>query len=225
LGSTKKHRCRICETFRELSAAGFAATLPRRLETQPLVYTPTTTGYRYAAAFGLPVAKRIRPVDERDKANNTLFLQHTVAISDVLIAAKLLAKTHPAIELSHLYTERSLKRKIAVPLADNRSCYIEPDASVEFLLTETWHEPPQTWQDFFHIEVYRHLPMESRFKVDTGTHEALFKTEALSIAVFCETVQQAGLLKRWTEDALDVFLAPVWERAFGTTKTPLLVLE
>jgi hypothetical protein len=113
----------------------------------------------------------------------------------VLIAAKLLAKTHPAIALSHLYTERSLKRKIAVPLADNRSCYIEPDASVEFLLTETWHEPPQTWQDFFHIEVYRHLPMESHFKqkvrgyvvsVDTGIHEALFKTERCPLRSFAK---------------------------------------
>jgi hypothetical protein len=94
------------------------------------------------------------------------------------------------------HTERSLKRKISVPLADNRRCYIEPDASLEFLLTETWHTPPQTWQDFFHIEVYRHVPMEVRFKqkvkgyvvsVDTGIHEALFKTAALSIAVICET--------------------------------------
>jgi hypothetical protein len=101
--------------------------------------------------------------------------------------------------------------------------------------------------------------MESRFKqkitgyvtsVDTGTHEALFKTEALSIAVICETRQQALLLKRWTEDALtemgrvaegerfffryidlssaspsDLYLSPVWESAFGKTKTPLIVLE
>jgi hypothetical protein len=177
----------------------------------------------------------------------------------VLIAAKLLARTHPAIELTALYTERPLKRKIAVSFADNRRCYIEPDASCEFLLTETWHTPPQTWQDFFHIEVYRHVPMESRFKqkisgyvvsVDTGIHEALFKTEALSVAVICETFQQAVLLKRWTEEALtamgrvaegerfffrsidlssvspnELYLSPVWEQAFSTDKTPLLMLE
>jgi hypothetical protein len=28
-----------------------------------------------------------------------------------------------------------------------------------------------------------------------------------------------------TASPTDVFLSPVWERAFGTTKTPLLVLE
>jgi hypothetical protein len=86
--------------------------------------------------------------------------------------------------------------------------------------------------------------------VDTGTHEALFKTEALSVAVICETTQQAMLLKRWTEEALtemgrvaegerfffrsidlssispsDLYLSPDWQQAFGTDKTPLLLLE
>jgi protein involved in plasmid replication-relaxation len=258
-GYKETSRAFVHSTLQELVKRSLALPLPRQNVTQPIVYTPTTTGYRYAAALGMPQAKRIRPVDERDKAKNTLFVQHTLAISEVLIAAKLLARTHPAIELSSLYTERSLKRKIAVPLPDTQTQYIEPDAACEFLLTETWHTPPQTWQDFFHIEVYRHVPMESRFKqkvkgyvvsVDSGTHEALFKTEALSIAVICETKQQALLLKRWTEDALsemgrlaegerfffrsidlssispsDLYLSPDWQQAFGTTKTPLLVLE
>ena len=111
----------------------------------------------------------------------------------------------------------------------------------------------------FHIEAYRHRPLEGRFKqkingyvvsLDTGIHDALFKTQALSIAVMCETAQQATLLKRWTEETLtaldrpeegemfffrtlhtataspeEMYLAPVWEQAFGMTKTPLLVLE
>jgi hypothetical protein len=232
--------------------------MPRQLKTQPLVYTPTSRGYTYASALGVPVARRVRPVDERDKAKNLLFLTHTVAVTDVLIAAKRLSHTHPALTLSRLYTERSLKRKISVPRSDNQRLYIEPDASCEFLITESWHTPPQTWQDFFHIEVYRHLPLEGRFKqkiwgyvtaLDTGIHNALFKTQALSIAVFCATEQQAALLKRWTEETLtaldrpeegemfffrtiaptaspeDMFLAPVWVQAFGTAKTPLLVLE
>jgi hypothetical protein len=233
---------------------GLAYALPRQHVTQPLVYTPTTTGYTHASALSVPYPRRVRPAAERDKAKNTLFLQHTVAISDVL-----LAKTHPAIELSRLYTERSLKRKIAVALPDNRLHYIEPDAACEFLLTETWHETPQTWQDFVFIEVYRHMPMESRFKqkitgyvtsIDTGMHEALFKTQALSIALFCATDYQTRTLRKWTEEALtdmrrpeegerfffrsiavsqaspeELFLAPLWQQAFGTATTPLLVLE
>jgi hypothetical protein len=137
--------------------------------------------------------------------------------------------------------------------------FIEPDASLDFFITETWHTKPQTWQDFFHIEVYRNLPpVEWRFKQKVqayvtyatgGQHEALFQTPALSIAVFAATAQMAATLKHWTEEALlqiaqpeqgalfffrscdtttaspeDMYLAPVWEQAFGTATTPLLVL-
>jgi hypothetical protein len=195
-------------------------------------------------------------------------MKHTIAVTDVLIAATLLAQTHPGIAITHLYTERELRRKIHVELPDRtpegtarfRTVCIEPDASLQFLITETWHSEPQTWEDFFHIEVYRNLPpAEWRFKqkiagyvaaVDTGWHEAFFHTSALSIAVIAQTPQMAATLKRWTEEVLaemqrqpdgewfffcsldpatvspeEMFLSPVWEQAFGSAKTPLLVLE
>jgi hypothetical protein len=84
----------------------------------------------------------------------------------------------------------------------------------------------------------------------TRQHKALFQTPALSIAVIAATDIQNAALKRWTEEALqemerpeegewfffcslnpataspeDLFLTPIWEQAFSTTKTPLLVLE
>jgi hypothetical protein len=84
----------------------------------------------------------------------------------------------------------------------------------------------------------------------TGQHEALFQTPALSIAVIAQSDRQKATLKRWTEEALqemerpeegewfffcsrdpatatpeELFLSPVWEQAFSTTKTPLLLLE
>jgi hypothetical protein len=157
-----------------------------------------------------------------------------------------------------MYTERELRRRIYVTLAEKPVC-IEPDASLLFRITETWHDPPETWEAFFHIEVYRNLPpVEWRFKqkvqgyvttVDSGRHEVLFHTPALSIAVLAQSESMAATLKRWTEEALveierpeegegfffcsldtataspeELFLAPVWENAFSTTKTPLLML-
>jgi hypothetical protein len=231
--------------------------LPGRVVTLPRVYTPTTEGYTYIAQRGVQQARRVRPVDEREKARNLLFLQHTLAVNDVLIAARLLSQTHPSIILTRMYTERELRRKIYVAIPE-KIC-IEPDASCEFSITETWHEAPETWDDFFHIEVYRHLPREARFKqkirgyvvsVASGKHEALFQTPALSIAVFAATDQIAMLLKKWTEEALqgihqpeqgerfffrcidpatvspdELFLSPVWQKAFSDVNTPLLVLE
>jgi hypothetical protein len=83
----------------------------------------------------------------------------------------------------------------------------------------------------------------------TGWHERFFQTPVLSIAVFAASEQMATTLKRWTEGVLaatnqqaegdwfffssvdlssaspeDMFLSPVWESAFSTTKTPLIVL-
>jgi hypothetical protein len=103
-------------------------------------------------------------------------MKHTIVVTDVLIAARLLAQTHPAIAITHLYTERELRRKINVELPERtqegktqfRQIYIEPDAGCQFLITETWHQKPQTEE---------------------------------------------------------LFLSPVWEQAFRTAKSPLLVLE
>jgi hypothetical protein len=247
----------VRQKLNSLVAAGFVIALPGRFVTQPRVYTLTATGYTYAAALGVETTKRVRPSEERNKARNHLFIEHTLAVSDVLIGAWLLSQTVPGIVLTNIYTERELKRKIYTDIPE-RIC-IEPDAGCEFTITETWHEAPQTWQDFFHLEVYRHMPLEPRFKqkvqgyvasVETGQHEALFHTQALSIAIFCASDYQATTLKRWTEEALremqrpeegerfffrsiavskasptEMYLYPAWQQAFGERKTPLLVLQ
>jgi hypothetical protein len=262
----------IRETFRSLTAEKLVLSLAGRVVTMPRVYTLTAKGREYAGMLWKPATgKRFRPSEEHDKVRNPYFLKHTLAVTDVLIAARLLAKSTPGITLTRMYTERALKRRISVVLPDQRTdggepavrqICLEPDAGVLFRVTESWHEEPQTWEDFFFIEVYRNLPpVEWRFKqkiqgyvttVDTGQHKALFHTQALSIAVITasESDQMATTLKRWTEEALieigraeegerfffqtiadpatatpeELYLSPVWESAFGTAKTPLIVL-
>jgi hypothetical protein len=249
----------VQEQLKLLGDADYVLTLGRRTVNLPLIYTLSSNGRHHTSLLGAAKGKRFRPSEEADKGHNPYFLKHTLAVTDVLIAARLLSERVPAIRLARLYTERELKRKIYIPLVGKTVC-LEPDASLLFRITETWHNPPETWEDFFHIEVYRNLPpAEWRFKqkvqgyvaiVDTGRHEALFHTPALSIAVIAQTEQMAQTLKRWTEEALqaigqpeegdwfffcsldtatatpeEMFLSPVWEQALSTTKTPLLVLE
>jgi protein involved in plasmid replication-relaxation len=248
----------VRQKLNSLAAAGFVMALPGRFVTQPRIYTLTAKGYTAASALGVQMAKRVKPSEERDKARNRYFMEHTLAVSDVLVAAWQLPQTHPGIVLSRLLTERELKRKIYVEIPE-RIC-IEPDASCEFTITEAAGNKQVRWMDFFHIEVYRTLPpADWRFKqkvrgyitaVTTGQHEELFHTPALSIAVIAQTEHMTATLKQWAEEALqemerpeegerfffrsvdmstaapeELFLAPVWERAFGTTTTPLLVLE
>jgi hypothetical protein len=225
--------------------------LDRQSVTLPHIYTLTGTGYTYAAALGAPQERRVRATEEGKKAQNLFFIQHTMAVTDVLISAWLLSQTVPGIMLHRLYLERELKRKIYVEIADRTVC-LEPDASVHFFIQ-------RKWQYFIHFGVYRTHLAEWRFKQKircyaayTGSmlHQELFHTPALSIAVFCHDSDLAARLKRWTEEVLqeiqqpelgerffftssnpataspeELYLSTGWEQAFDTAKTPLLLME
>jgi hypothetical protein len=180
--------------------AGLVCALGGRAVNLPLLYTLSAKGRQYAASLGTAAGRRFRPSEEQDKGRNPYFLRHTMAVTDVLIAARLLSQTYPGITLSRMVTEQELKRKIYVEIPA-KIC-IEPDASMHFTVTETWHTEPQTWEDLFLIEVYRNLPLvEWRFKqkiagyvtyVDTGQHEAFFHTPALSVAAITATDSAGG---------------------------------
>jgi hypothetical protein len=244
--------------LKALVDSGRALSLGGRGTGLPLIYTLTGKGRSLAASVIGQQARRFRPQEARETQANIYFMQHTLAVNDVLIGARLLAKTRPDIVLTRLYREPELQRRIYVDVP-NKIC-IEPDGSCQFLITEIEHDAIHAWEQFCHLEVYRNLPpVKERYKQkiqgyvrydDTGQHEALFHTPVLTVAVFAQTEQMAAILKYWTEQALaeidrseegdwfffrsidtataspeEMYLAPVWERAFGTTKTPLLVLE
>jgi hypothetical protein len=194
--------------------------------------------------------------EEQARGENSFFVLHTIAVTDVLIAARLLARTVPGIRLNRMLPERELKRTIYVAVPERtgggttKIC-IEPDAGLDFTIQDTW-------QDFLYLEVYRHHLAATRFQhkiqgyvtaVASGLHEQLFQTPAMSVAVIATTQKLAGTLKQWAEEALvamhradagerfffcsldpataspeEMFLSPVWEQAFGTAKTPLLML-
>jgi hypothetical protein len=199
----------VQRTLHAQVAEELVIALPGRVVTMPNIYTLSRKGYSAAGALGMP-KRRVRPSEEAAKAHNLFFREHPMAVTDVLIAAELLSQMQPGIQLSRLYTERELKRKIFVTLSERTVC-LEPDASLEFLLRAE-DSQEEDWQDFFHIEVYRTMPPAAwRFKqkihcyvtyAESGQHKALFQTPALSIAVVAQTPAMAETLKRWTEETL-----------------------
>jgi hypothetical protein len=247
--------------LRSLVASKLVFALAGKSTGLPHVFTPTGKARAYASnVIGDPTRLRFRPSEEREKADNLFFIKHTLAIRDVLIAARLLAQTTPGIVLNRIYHEKDLRRKIYVEIPvhtvqgkqTKQTISLAPDASCEFIVQEKW-------RDFFHIEVYRYLPVETLWKQkvtglvtyrQTGQHQALFHTAALSIAVFAQTKEMAQTLKAWTEEVLTklkqpgegqrfffntidnptsltpaaMYLAPLWQQAFGKGLTPLLVL-
>jgi hypothetical protein len=221
-----------------LLTAGLAMALPRPTVTYPRLFTLTGDGQRFVSRFGCVPTKRVRRSDEQDKGHNSYFVQHTIAITDVLIRAKLLSQAIPGIALHRLYVERELKRKIYVaPLGQalpagrqdterQQPCCLEPDASLHFVTAGNI-------EDFFHLEVYRTHLREERFKrkirgyvayIHSTLHQQLFQTPALAIAFFCATDPLAETLLRWTEEVLhDVGQEYIGERFFfrqiATAKT------
>ena len=248
----------VTTQLKALVASGLAVTIGGRGTSLPLIYTVTGKGRSVAGSLSGQQRRRFRPAEAREKQTNLFFMRHLLGVNDVLIAATLLSQTRPDITLTQMYREPELRRRIYVALPE-RIC-IEPDGGCRFLSTKTGQERPETWEDFFFLELYRTLPpVKERFKqkiqgyvtyVATGQHEALFTTSALSLAIIAHTPQMMGMLKYWTEEALreidkpeegewfffcrldpataspeELFLSPVWEQAFGSAKTPLLVLE
>ena len=246
-------RSYVHKEVNELVAADLVLALPRQVVTEPRLYTLTAKGRRVATQLGKEPYKRFRVGEEKERGENLYFVAHTIAVTDVLIAARLLARTVPGIRLNRMLTERELKRTIYVTVPEQpatvmtqRKLCIEPDAAVDFTIQDTW-------QDFLYLEVYRHHLAATRFQhkiqgyvtaVATGLHEQLFQTPAMSVAVIATTEKLAGTLKQWAEEALvalhradagdrfffcyfdtataspeELFLSPVWEQAFGTTKT------
>jgi hypothetical protein len=194
--------------LKTLVDADFIIPLGGRNLNLPRIYTLKVKGRQFTAMLGKTPELRFRPGEVHEKTYNLFFMRHTLAIIDVLISARLLTQTVPGIILNNMFQERDLRRKIYVAIVQDkekpRNICLEPDASLDFTVQKAW-------RDFFHIELYRHLPMERRFKqkvqgyltyAASPVHQELFHTSALSIAMFAATEQLAQMLKRWTEEVL-----------------------
>ena len=254
--SKESARSYIYRQINELVAQELVLALPLQIVSQPRLYTLTAKGRKFAAMLGNATHKRYRKGEEVERGENVSFVAHTIAVTDVLIAARLLAKRVPTIRLNRMLTEWELKRTLYVPVpregTTKRHICVEPDAAVDFTIQDTW-------QDFYYLEVYRHHLNKTRFQhkiagyvtaLVSGLREQLFQTPAMAVAVIATTEKLAGTLKQWAEEALgaiqrsdagdrfffcsfdtattnpeDMFLSPVWEQAFSTDKTPLIVLE
>src|SRR5918999_554481 len=200
----------VTTQLKALVDTDLALTIGGRGTSLPRIYTLTGKGRSVASTLSEQQRRRFRPAEAREKQTNLFFMRHLLAVNEVLIAATLLSQARPDITLTHMYREPELRRRIYVELPE-RIC-IEPDGGCQFLTTKMGQERPETWEDFFFIELYRTLPpVKERFKqkiqgyvtyVATGQHEVLFATPALSLAVIAQTGQIMGMLKYWTEEAL-----------------------
>jgi hypothetical protein len=132
--------------LKTLVEADFILPLGGRNHNLPRIYTLKVKGRQFTTMLGKPTELRFRPGEAYDKAYNLFFMRHTLAVINVLIAARLLTQTIPGIVLNNMFQERELRRKIYVAISQDkekpRNICLEPDASLDFTIQ-------QAWRDFF----------------------------------------------------------------------------
>src|SRR5205085_10627013 len=72
----------------------------------PLIYSLSTQGIKHIESLGLTVQTKLTPAEQE---RSFLFLEHTLRLNDVLIAACLLERQIDGITLAELRHERVLK--------------------------------------------------------------------------------------------------------------------
>jgi hypothetical protein len=74
--------------LKKLVASGLVFTIGGRGTGLPLIYTLTSKGRITSSAYlAQPHRTRVRPAEAKDKGENPYFMQHTLAVNDVLIGA------------------------------------------------------------------------------------------------------------------------------------------
>jgi hypothetical protein len=84
---------------------------PTPVGSTPKIYTLSLQGFNHLKKQGASVPTRFREPDVEELEKNYLFLKHNLAVTDFLIAAKVLEKQMPTIQLYGFLHERALKQQ------------------------------------------------------------------------------------------------------------------
>lgn len=224
--------------------------LPRvtQFGSAPSVYRLARKGLNYLKDEGFDVELRYHPSEERE--HSYLFLSHTLAVNDVLMALELLCRQFPQIVLNEVLHERVLKRQpVYVEDGERGRIAIIPDSWLDLRLSNSE-------QMCFTLELDQGTVEQKKWRrkvrgllaYSKGPYQKTFKTTSLTIAVVATPGEKRlSDLLRWTESELEtlgekkeadlfrlssfepaltaaeeVFLSPRWYRPFDRQALPLL---
>jgi hypothetical protein len=147
-------------------------------------YTLGSAGMRYLEALGLDVHEAWRAQREVDK--HGLFVNHTLELNDVIIAAALLARTDPRFQLAAFIHERTLRRRpYKVKGGDGQPLTLIPDAFLDFRLTGSRLQFPVLLEHDRGTEEQVHFKRKVRAYLSllkTEAYRELFGTQSVSVA-------------------------------------------
>ncbi|MEU6064051.1 replication-relaxation family protein [Streptomyces sp. NPDC047082] len=199
-----------------------------RIGSAPHVFTLADQGRKYLSSRGVPLTSAYyRPSEERRKAQDNPFMEHTLAAVDVLVAAGILCRDY-LVTMPRLVIERELKRSpVRVrPLG-------RPDAPRMAVIPDAWFELViQDESVYVALELDRATEGQQHWRRKVaalaawaeGPYREAFRADNLTIAVVVPNRARLLQLYAWTEQELqaidrvelgDIFLftdaAPVTE--------------
>jgi hypothetical protein len=181
-----------------------ADVVPKRyIGAPPYFYTLTPKGLRYLTSLGMDTSEAHRP---RDRLKHTLFIEHVLELNDVIIAAALLAQSHPEYYLHSFIHEQVLKRRPYTGQQHGRRTFnIIPDAVLDFrrslpngrhrytpVLLE--HDRGTEQQEYFRKRIRAYITF-----LTSGIYQELFNTSAVNIAFTTfEGERRREQMRAWT---------------------------
>ncbi|MFD7261322.1 replication-relaxation family protein [Streptomyces sp. NPDC059874] len=178
-----------------------------RIGSAPHVFTLADQGRKYLSSRGvLLTSPYYRPSEERQKAVDNPFMEHTLAAVDVLVAAETLCRDY-VVAMPCLLTERQLKRmNVRVQPAGR------PKASLTAVIPDAWFVLTVGAQDPVCIALELDRGTEGqqhwRRKVAAlvawaeGPYREAFHADNLTVAVVVPTIARRVQLADWTHDEL-----------------------
>lgn len=207
------------------------------------LFTLTTQGYKELQPLGINHVSRYRPAETHTL--KLIHLQHVISLNDFLIAARLLCRVHPDIQLVKTLHDLDMKKSPLRVTLDRQVVSIVPDGFLDFRLSISgrlyaspcWFEQDRNteWGKTLQCKLQKIIAA-----INTSAFQDLFGVSNVTVAIATSgTGKRVELMRSFIQDQLqsmglmhlaDVFLlialpevleplplftAPVWQTIQG----------
>jgi Replication-relaxation len=209
LGISEKSKNWLGGRLKTLKDVGYLTTqqLPRveSYGRNPLIYSLSPKGISHLRGLGFDT------LEAADRPSSYLYLEHSLRVADILIAASLLEKSIPEITLATFKHDRDLHRNsVRVQVEKGRSAAVIPDGWLDFHLSPPYGDMGQ--RVCLCIEVDRNTvditPFQQKIAYLTlfadGPYQEAFHTTSLTIAFLAAVggISRVNQMKEWTKGEL-----------------------
>jgi len=171
--------------LKDLTDHGYiqADTIPTKRARSPYYYAMGQKGIRYLADTGVDVSDAFRA--DKDTNRHSLFIEHTLELNDVLIAAIRLQQADNRYHLEHFIHERILKRQpykvgeaTLIPDAFLDFRFIRPDSKQLCIPILLEHDRGTGEQHYFRRKIRAYIAL-----LATEAYKELFGVQTVTVAI------------------------------------------